>query len=55
MVASLDAARRRFLSAHFGCGDDMETLYGLTINTSVVSIDAAVGLVRQLVQPATRA
>jgi cytidylate kinase len=51
MVASLDAARRRFLSAHFGYGDDTETLYGLTVNTSVVSIEAAVALVRQLVQP----
>lgn len=52
MVASLDAARRRFLSAHFGCGDDLETLYGLAFNTSVVSIEAAVALVRQLVQRA---
>ena len=50
MVRSLDAARRRFLTAHFGCGDREETLYGMELNTSVISIDRAVALVALLVR-----
>jgi len=50
MVRSLDAARQRFLGTHFGCGEDLETLYGLTINTSVIAIDRAVAIVRQIVR-----
>ncbi len=49
-VKRVDAARKRFIEAHFGVTADLETLYDLELNSSTVSLEEAVELVVALVR-----
>lgn len=49
-VQRVDAARKRFIAAHFGVTADLETLYDLALNSSTVSLDEGVELVAALVR-----
>jgi cytidylate kinase-like protein len=49
-VKRMDAVRGKFLSGHFGCGEEEDTLYDVELNTSTVSLEEGVELVRALVE-----
>lgn len=49
-VRRMDAARGKFLSAHFSCSEEEDTLYDVELNTSAVALEEGVALLAELVR-----
>lgn len=50
VVRRMDAARAKFLAAHFSCSEELSTLYDVELNTSAVALEEGAELLAALIR-----